>query len=133
MYPPRFCLRSFDVADRAGREAVLVMLFEALIAANSHYLRKRPDTPGLYASGVRYREEPAGEEDWQDIPETLARGTGDCEDLACWRIAELRVRSGEHAIPFLKCRARDERVLYHVAVRRLDGTLEDPSRALGMR
>ena len=133
MYSPRFCLRSFDTADRAGREAVLMMLFEALIAANVAYLRRHPETSALYASGVRYLEEPPDEEDWQDIPETLSRGTGDCEDLACWRIAELRVRDGEHAHPFLKCSARGDRVLYHVAVRRLDGSLEDPSRKLGMR
>ncbi len=132
MYSPRFCLRSFETAARAERENVLMLLFEALIATNVAYLRARPQTPGLYASGIRYVEEPPGEEDWQDIPETLARGTGDCEDLACWRIAELRVRAGEHAHPFLKCAARDDGVLYHVAVRRLDGSLEDPSRVLGM-
>ncbi len=132
MYTPRFCLRSFETADREGREVVLMMLFEALIATNVAYLRMRPETPNLYASGVRYVEEPPGEEDWQDIPETMARRSGDCEDLACWRIAELRVRDGEHAHPFLKCAERNGGVLYHVAVRRLDGSLEDPSRVLGM-
>ncbi len=134
MYSPRFCLRSFDTtAERDGRELILTMLFEALIATNMAFLKNRPETPGLYASGIRYVEEPPGQEDWQDIPETLSRRTGDCEDLACWRIAELRVRDGEHALPFLKCAERDGHVLYHVAVRRIDGSLEDPSRVLGMR
>lgn len=110
-----------------------MMLFEALIAANVAYLKAHPDTPRLYDSGVRYAEEAPGSDDWQDIPEMLARGDGDCEDLACWRIAELRVRDGEHAIPFLKCAERRHVMLYHVAVRRMDGSYEDPSRVLGMR
>ncbi len=133
MYSPRFCLRAFEQIGPSGREAVLTMLFEALIATNMAYLRERSDIPRLYASGVHYREEESGHDDWQDIPETLARRRGDCEDLACWRIAELRIRDGEHALPFLKRVERAHHVLYHVAVRRMDGSLEDPSRLLRMR
>ena len=133
MYAPRFCLRSFGALDPAAREAVLFLLFEALIGANCAHLARNPATPSLYESGIRYEEEPLGREDWQDIPDTIARGVGDCEDLACWRIAELRVRHAEHATPYLKRDQRESHVLYHVAVRRLDGSLEDPSRVLGMR
>lgn len=133
MYSPRFCLRSFEIVGATGRDDVLKMLFEALIASNVAYLRTCPDTPRLYESGIRYREEPPGKDDWQDIPETIRRRFGDCEDLACWRIAELRVRDGEHATPYLKYAERPDHVLYHVAVLRLDGSLEDPSRELGMR
>ena len=133
MYSPRFRFRSFASLHPTGREAVLTMLCEALIATNLAYLVAVPATPLLYESGVRYVPENQGFDDWHDIPETLARLVGDCEDLACWRIAELRHREREHALPYLKRAERDDHVLYHVAVRRFDGRVEDPSRALGMR
>ncbi len=108
------------------------MLLEVLIAANVAYLRTR-QVKRLYESGIRYCEEALHVDDWLDIPETLARGVGDCEDLACWRIAELRVRDDEHALPYLSRADRPDHVLYHVKVRRVDGRIEDPSRILGMR
>jgi hypothetical protein len=43
------------------------------------------------------------------------------------------VRSFEDARPFVKCAVYGERTIYHVAVRRSDGRVEDPSRVLGMR
>lgn len=132
MYSPRFCLLSFRGIAPEGRERVLLQLFEALVTANIAYLHEHPETPRLFESGIRYDEEAPGSEDWQDIPETLKRGKGDCEDLACWRIAELRVRDHEHAMAYLKRAERGDRVLYHVAVWRADGRLEDPSRVLGM-
>jgi len=82
---------------------------------------------------VRYEEEPPGRDEWQDIPETIKRREGDCEDLGCWRLAELRVRSREDARPFVKCSVYGPRTVYHVAVRRAGGRIEDPSRVLGMR
>lgn len=82
----------------------------------------------LYKSGVRYAREPLGAEVWQTGLETLQLGYGDCEDLCAWRCAELRV-AGEDATPYVK----DVRPgLRHVLVRRANGKLECPSRALGM-
>lgn len=134
MYAPQVKLRSFDVLELAARESVLRLLLEALIAANSAYLQTYTNAPWLYASGVTYAEEEDGEDDWTDIPETLQRGVGDCEDLAAWRIAELRVREDETAArPHVTVTTSGPRVLYHVAVRRADGRIEDPSRLLGMR
>ena len=79
------------------------------------------------------RRSPPGRDEWQDIPETIKRREGDCEDLGCWRLAELRVRSHEDARPFVKCAVYGPRTVYHVAVTRADGRVEDPSRVLGMR
>lgn len=132
MYSPRFVLRSFEHLSDGAKLGVLLALLDALIKANVAYLTEVPETPGLFASGVRYAYEPVGREDWQDIPETLARGTGDCEDLACWRVAELRVRERDHAVPLIRKRVHQGRTLYHIAVHRQDGQLEDPSRLLGM-
>jgi hypothetical protein len=133
MYAPLFQLRAFDVIDSDARERVLEQLLEALIAVNIEYLRACPSTPSLYESGVVYEEEPGERDNWQDIPETLGLGKGDCEDLGCWRIAELRVRAEEHATPFIKSREVENRTVVHIAVRRADGSVEDPSRLLGMR
>lgn len=133
MYAPQFRLRSFDGLDLATRETVLRLMLEALIAANVAYLRANPQTPWLYASGVTYEEEDDEDDDWNDIPETQRLRVGDCEDLSAWRIAELRVREQEAAIPRVTIEASGSRVLYHVSVKRADGRLEDPSRLLGMR
>lgn len=133
LYAPHFKLRSFETLSDEGRGAALAGLLEALVGVNAAWLREHPEAPWLYESGVRYGEEPVGQDDWLDIPETLALGVGDCEDLGCWRIAELRVRSVEAAVAYVKRSAVGPRTVYHVAVRRADGRLEDPSRILGMR
>jgi hypothetical protein len=133
MYAPLYQLRSFDVIDSDARSRVLEQLLEALVAANIEYLKVCPSAPSLYESGVVYEEEPEERDNWQDIPETLGLGNGDCEDLACWRIAELRLRANEHASPLIRWREVGTRTVYHIAVRRADGVIEDPSRLLGMR
>ena len=93
--------------------------------------------PPLYASGVRYRREQpkqcwapvnGGCEDWLTALELLRQGVGDCEDLAAYRAAELRL-AGEKATAF----PRPNGVMgWHIQVRREDGSIEDPSAKLGM-
>jgi hypothetical protein len=133
LYAPHFQLRAFDTLTEQARITALEHLLEALTLVNVSWLREQSGAPWLYESGVRYEEEPPGRDEWQDIPETIQRREGDCEDLACWRLAELRVRSLEDAKPFVKCTVYGPRTVYHVAVRRSDGRIEDPSRVLGMR
>jgi hypothetical protein len=121
-------------AERALAHRTLKILLAALTQIDCEYLRAYPKTPLLYASGVRYEEEPPGQEDWQDIPTCLRLGIGDCEDLACWRAAELRVRYNVQAAPtFIWKRRPEGGYLYHIQVRYPDGRIEDPSRRLGMR
>jgi hypothetical protein len=87
--------------------------------------------PPLYRSGVRYVEEPMGRENWQIPSVTLQLRSGDCEDLASWRAAELVV-SGEDR----RARAVVKIVrpgLMHCIVLRGNGQREDPSKVLGMR
>lgn len=113
---------------------VIRSALEAVILANRLYLRLY-DVPCLYESGIRYEEEPAGQpyEDFAAVPVILARGWADCDDLCCWRIAELR-NAGENAKVRLKWQydpARGAR-MYHVLVRRANGQVEDPSLAFGM-
>lgn len=104
------------------------------VAAINHYYLMMHQAPPLYESGVRYREEPPGTtEEFATIPVILARGHGDCDDLAPYRVAELRML-GEHAqirLQWKKSRVTGKR-MYHVVVRRADGRIEDPSKLLGM-
>lgn len=92
--------------------------------------------PPLYKSGIRFQRESAktcwapvagGCEDWLTALELLRQGKGDCEDLGCYRTAELR-RAGERAsaIPIRWTGG------WHIVVRRASGVLEDPSVLLGM-
>lgn len=82
--------------------------------------------PSLYESGIVYRREPQGREDWQSASELLKSGAGDCEDLAAYRVGELR-NEGEPAIVKV---IQNPSGSYHAIVQRADGTLEDPSRKL---
>lgn len=90
--------------------------------------------PPLYRSGVTYREEPPGVETFRDAETVLELGHGDCAHLAAWRVAELRER-GEPASLRITSKLsvlRPGTRLYHIVVRRGDGSVEDPSRKLGM-
>lgn len=85
--------------------------------------------PRLYDSGVRYQREPFGREWWQTALDNFAEGEGDCEDLANHRAAELNVLDGE---PARTIAMQTGERSFHAVVQRADGTIEDPSLALGM-
>ena len=123
--------------DREESIEDLSAMLDCLIRIDENFLRRRPDVPLLYQSGVRYQEEPLGAEFWRDIPTTLRYGEGDCEDLACWLIAEKRTRFGIPARPLIlpQLRRDNGRYLYHIAVWTPDvpGGVDDPSRRLGMK
>jgi hypothetical protein len=144
----------------------LQSLLECLTQIDVFYLQAHPETPLLYESGVRYMEQygciPAVEEatgtcvrgiyeDWQDVPTTLKKQTGDCKCLSAWRAAELRVRYGVAATATYKFEAKQDssgavKYLFHIQVQLPRGKktmrsfydqksglwIEDPSRVLGM-
>lgn len=140
-YRVTFALDLFrgDKERELSRESLNLML-ETLFKLNILYLRRHPETPLVYQSGVRYMEEPPGQEEWQDIPTCLEQGCADCEDLASWRAAELNVSYGIKAYPFfIEQRRADGSYLYHILVQwppspqHPKGYVEDPSKILGMR
>lgn len=135
MYRITFVINLFKgEQDRSLSHETLQILLFALTAVDVAYLRYTPQAPLLYESGVKYAEEPPGQEDWQDIPTCLQMRVGDCEDLACWRAAELQVRFGIKAHPTFIWKLRPNGgYLYHIQVKWPDGKIEDPSRRLGMR
>lgn len=105
--------------------------------------------PPLYASGVVYREEAPGREDWLDAQRVNEQGFADCEDLAAYRTAELRVAGQTDVEPVIKWQwiPREMMIaqgypaaklpgrgvwMVHCCVRHPDGSIEDPSKILGM-
>lgn len=121
--------------ERYRSEAALKSLLWALVKTNLHYLKDNPRTLPIYHSGVVYRREL--DEEWRDIPTLLEAGEGDCEDLSCWRAAELIFRKGIPARPMLSLKRFNVggtlRGLYHVRVLLPGGRIEDPSAVLGMK
>lgn len=129
-----------------SRFAPILIALECLTRINQWQFR-RGVVPPLFQSGVVYKEEPPGREDWDDAVTVSQRGWGDCEDLAAYLAAELR-ENGVHAECVIKYkfipssqlrssgfRARTKNGLYlvHVMVRLPDGRIIDPSKLLGMR
>ena len=137
--------------------APLVFMLEGMIEVNRHHIRQArdrfkaglgPPVPPLLMSGVRYQEDPPGEENWGDLYYCLQSGTGDCDRLVIWRVAELR-EAGVAAAPVIKWQnlSREQAMhagypagfvppqglwLVHCCVRFPDGTVEDISKKLGM-
>ena len=155
----RFCLDlpdsdPSDVAAVRRRFVPLIIALEALTATNEWHLREgiadgRP-LPRLYESGICYQAEPPGQEDWLDYPTLLKIGRGDCEDLGCALTAERRVYDGLASRTVLRWKfitsaelrvggypesiiPREGIYLIHILSQLPDGTLEDPSKVLGMK
>lgn len=129
----RFVMSAWDAQT-------VVDLLNGLVRHNEACLRRAP-RPLLYDSHVVYRQEPPGAEDMIDVDAVLAAGWGDCEDLAAWRAAELRVRGrpawdGQPGQVQANLFLRDFNGHdYHAVVEVLvDGQriVEDPSALLGM-
>jgi len=78
-----------EIADR--HVAPIIFALQAMVNINLWHIRRAlkkaakgegVPLPPLYASGVRYKEDPPGEENWRDIYGVLRNGTGDCLPLS---------------------------------------------------
>lgn len=101
---------------------------DVLIALDMVYLNAHRNEKPLYRAGVRYDD--PGVLAWYTTPILYNKGKGDCKSLTGARVAELRV-TGEDP----KAAAHFKQVtrrMWHVLVKRGDGSLEDPSAKLGM-
>jgi hypothetical protein len=90
---------------------------------------KRGLVPPLYSSRVRYKREERGREDWQSARRCVQRGVADCEDLAAYLAATYRL-AGVDARAIVK---QVRPGLKHCLTLLPDGTIEDPSKRLGMK
>ena len=135
MYRVTFVVNAFNGPhEQELSHNILRLMLLSLTEINKMHLKADPGIPLLYESGVRYEEEPPGQEDWQDCLTCIKLRVGDCEDLACWRAAELQVRYGIMAQPTFIWKVRPNGgYLYHIQVKYPDGRIEDPSRRLGMK
>ncbi len=106
-------------------EAALEGLAE--LAAEEHAAQQLPP---LYMSGVRYERE-RNTENWLTPTQVLGAGVADCEDLAAYRVGELRASGVDPGATIIIERSGPRTL--HALVRRSNGDIEDPSRALGMR
>lgn len=82
--------------------------------------------PPLYDAGVKYKREP--KEVWRPASIVLKDGWGDCEDLVAWRVAECRLQGDAATARVYQAGPKT----WHTVVEHADGTIEDPSRILGM-
>jgi hypothetical protein len=115
---------TFRVPARADAfEAAL----EGLTRVNEG-LMQRETLPPLYEAGVRYRDEPR--DVWKHAVDVGHDKFGDCEDLAAYRAAELRVSGEDPGAYVTTYKSGPNR--YHAVVARSGGLVEDPSRVLGM-
>lgn len=137
-----------DIADtriqgRRGPFAPILMALQTLVSINLWQLRQK-NYPLLYDSGIFYKTKPPAVE-WHDIPTLLMWGYGDCKDLVAYRVAELRFKYNIMAIPVIKWKFitmdildeygmpyKQTILLVHVMVKYPNGTIEDPSKILGM-
>lgn len=153
-YHPRFAIWSIGGESdaetlRLARRALFHLCISLcridfdLLQSKSTKINGPAGIPSLYSAGVRYHDDShldcwkgtcrIQEDDWQDLQVCLAKRFGDCEDLSCWRCAELWIQ-GINALPFpvLQNRGKDEAQLWHIQVLLPNGTIEDPSARLGM-
>lgn len=116
------------------RELAYVALLDALTAIDV-WTRMRWSFPPLlsHAASVQYHPEPPGSEVWASTAALFLRGKGDCEDLAC-DVAATYQLDGIAARAMLQLEElRPTADMWHVVVELPDGSIEDPSAALGMR
>ncbi len=169
-----FCTDTYKFpGSREYSERVLACLLWALVMADESYLMgTRDEVPLLYQSGVYWKaEEPlgvsvcpegVGQELFLGIRQIRNQGFADCEDVACWRVSELRLghagpetrglppfpghppvtairapfplrARGVDAMPaFFSRKTGPNTTTIHIVVAWPDGYVEDPSRVLGM-
>jgi hypothetical protein len=118
-------------ANRDEKEAILNAALESVTRADETQLaRGLPTALEGIKKGVRWKPEPPGDEHFDLGSTVLKRGWGDCDDLAPWHAASLRITGEDpEAYAFVRPSGPNR---WHAVVQRSDGTVEDPSRAAGM-
>jgi hypothetical protein len=122
------------IPDTLVGPATIGPTLESVTRLNQALLRQGlvPRLSTLIRRGrVRWRPEPRGHGEHFDAADTVvARGWGDCDDLAPYWAAELRETGVDpHARVTIK---RTGAHRWHAIVRRSDGSVDDPSAAAGM-
>lgn len=112
---------------------VLNAILEATTLANAKLLQngEAPTVREAIRDGLRWKPEDFADGEHFDLaPVAAARGWGDCDDLAPWLAAEMRLRGDPGAAAVVR-RSGPKR--WHVVVRDGAGVIHDPSKWAGMK
>ena len=127
-----------DPVSVLGHIQALRSILEALVEVDEKFLEEHERKsgvphPSVHDVGAVLRLEPSSDETFRDIPSIVALGAGDVADIACWRIAELRLR-GKDASPMIEYR-RGGGYTVKVRIDDEDGVvhIEDPVDIVGRR
>jgi hypothetical protein len=91
---------------------------------------KAPLAAEAIKRGVRWSPEPIGEERFDNASTVLRRGWGDCDDLAPYHAASLRVTGVDPGAIARVIKSGPN--TWHALVQRSDGSIDDPSMWAGM-
>lgn len=116
-----------EVLDARTRVLVAREFLGALVFLNRLLIQQKLVGP-IYSSGVVYRHEPPGVEEFADALTCTQRGWGDCDDLAAWRVAELNEMGIAATLRFEAAPVRRRDWLVHCVVALPDGSREDPTK-----
>ena len=120
MYEPIFELKSLGKMSLVDGKHLIEVYCEALIATNRTWLKRNPGAPKFYELAPKYalKLRPFGINEWQDYPQTIALGEGDCKDFVCMRVAELREAGCPDCGPRILAQEAKGIISYHVRVDR---------------
>jgi hypothetical protein len=100
---------------------------------NRESLRRNPRIPPILHSGVRYAFDGTGGR-FMDLYKVLEAGRADCGSIPAWRCAELQALGESKAsLNIVWKDLPTGNRLFHVRVRRANGSIEDTCYLLGMR
>lgn len=119
------------VPEAHVQPSVLNAALEATTRLNEAMIRKG-DVPTFDKAlpGLQWRPEPPGDEHFDHAGVVIGRGWGDCDDLAPYHAASLRVTGHDPDATAEVKRSGPKR--WHAIVVRGDGSIDDPSAAAGM-
>lgn len=110
---------------------ILDAALEATTRLDESLLKKGVVPPFRTAvNAVRWKPEPPGDEHFDHAAVVLGRGWGDCDDLAPWHAASLRVTGEDPGAKAFVKRSGPNR--WHAVVQRSNGKVDDPSKEAGM-
>ncbi len=126
-----------DVRIAVPEEHVTAPILNAGLEMNTRLNEKligegsAPTFAAAVKRGVRWQAEPPGAERFDHARKVMARGWGDCDDLAPMHAASLRVTGEDPQAKAIVFKSGPHR--WHAVVQRGDGSIEDPSQTAGMR
>lgn len=117
----------------AEKQSVLDAALESVTRANEALIARGVPTFKQAMHKVRWKPEPPGDEHFDLATTVLNRKWGDCDDLAPWHAASLRVTGVDpEARAIVVPSSSGVPGRWHAIVERGNGSIDDPSIAAGM-